>query len=142
MKGLILDYQLSLPAILKRIEDLYRRKEIVSRNPDKSFHRYTYTDFVRRSKKLAVALGELGLEKSDRVATLAWNTYQHLEAYFGVPCSGAVLHTINPRLSADDIAYIINHAEDRVLLVDETMAKLLDAFRDRVDLEHVFVLSG
>src|ERR687893_1741479 len=125
MKGLIQDYQLTLPAILKRAEDLYGIKEIVTRNPDKSFHRYTYTDFVRRSKKLAVALGELGLEKSDRVATLAWNTYQHLEAYFGVPCSGMVLHTINPRLSSDDIAYIINHAEDRVLLVDETMVDLL-----------------
>src|ERR671916_3102207 len=141
MKGLIQDYQLTLPAILKRAEDLYGTKEIVTRRPDKSFHRYTYADFVRRAKKFAVALGELGLEKSDRVATLAWNSYQHLEAYFGVPCSGAVLHTINPRLSADDIAYIINHAEDRVLLVDETMVKLLDGFGDRVDLDRVFVLS-
>src|ERR687894_876224 len=126
MKGLIQDYQLTLPAILKRAEDLYGKKEIVTRNPDKSFHRYTYTDFVRRSKNLAVALGKLGLEKSDRVATLAWNTYQHLEAYFGVPSAGLVLNTINPRLSFDDLSYIINDAEDRVLLVDETMAKLLD----------------
>src|ERR687897_450287 len=110
MRGLIQDYQLTLPAILKRAEDLYGTKEIVTRTPDKSFHRYTYADFVRRSKKLAVALGELGLEKSDRVVTLAWNTYQHLEAYFGVPCSGMVLHTINPRLNPEDIAYIINHA--------------------------------
>src|SRR5918999_4308093 len=142
LKGLTSDYQLTLPAMLRRAEALHGPKEIVTRRPDKSFHRYTYADFVRRAKRLAVALGELGLDKSDRVATLAWNSYQHLEAYFGVPCSGMVLHTINPRLSADDIAYIINHAEDRVLLVDETMAKLLDAFRDRVDLEHVFVLSG
>ncbi len=142
MKGLTSDYQLTLPAMLRRAEALYGPKEIVTRRPDRSFHRYTYADFVRRAKKFAVALGELGLEKSDRVATLAWNSYQHLEAYFGVPCSGAVLHTINPRLSADDIAYIINHAQDRVLLVDETMAKLLDGFRDRIDLEHVFVLSG
>ena len=78
MKGLIHDYQLTLPAILRRAEELYDDKEIVTRNPDKSFHRYTYADFVRRAKKLAVALGQLGLEKSDRVATLAWNTYQHL----------------------------------------------------------------
>jgi len=128
--------------MLRRAEALYGPKEIVTRRPDKSFHRYTYADFVRRAKKLAVALGDLGLQKSDRVATLAWNSYQHLEAYFGVPSAGAVLHTINPRLSPEDLAYIVNHAEDRVLLVDETMVKLLDGFGDRVNLERVFVLSG
>jgi fatty-acyl-CoA synthase len=142
MKGLIQDYQLTLPAILKRAEDLYGTKEIVTRNPDKSFHRYTYADFVRRSKKLAVALGELGLEKSDRVVTLAWNTYQHLEAYFGVPSAGLVLHTLNPRLSSNDMSYIIEHAEDKVLLIDETLIELLDSFEDEVDLEHVFVFSA
>jgi fatty-acyl-CoA synthase len=142
VKGLMSDYQLTLPAILKRAEDLYDKKEIVTRNPDKSFHRYTYADLVRRAKKLAVALGELGLEKSDRVATLAWNTYQHLEAYFGVPSAGLVLHTINPRLSHKDLAYIINHAEDRVLLIDETLVELLDGIKDEVNLEHVFVFSA
>jgi fatty-acyl-CoA synthase len=142
LKGLTSDYQLTLPAMLRRAEALYGPKEIVTRRPDKSFHRYTYADFVRRAKKLAVALSRLGLEKSDRVATLAWNNHQHLEAYFGVPCSGMVLHTINPRLSADDLAYIINHAEDRVLLIDETMVKLLDSFGDRVELDHVFVFSS
>jgi fatty-acyl-CoA synthase len=142
VKGLTSDYQLTLPTMLRRAEVLFGPKEIVTRRPDKSFHHYTYADFVWRAKKFAVALGELGLEKSDRVATLAWNSYQHLEAYFGVPCSGAVLHTINPRLNPDDIAYIIDHAEDRVLLVDETMVKLLDGFGDQVDLDHVFVLSA
>jgi fatty-acyl-CoA synthase len=142
VKGLTSDYQLTLPAMLRRAEALYGPKEIVARRPDRSFHRYTYADFVRRAKKLAGALGELGLEKSDRVATLAWNTHMHLEAYFGAPCSGAVLHTINPRLSADDIAYIAGHAEDRVLLIDETMVMLFDGFEDRVDLERVFVLSA
>jgi len=142
LKGLTSDYQLTLPAMLRRAEALYGPKEIVTRRPDKSFHRYTYADFVRRAKKLAVALGELGLQKSDRVATLAWNNHQHLEAYFGVPCAGLVLHTINPRLSADDLAYIIDHAEDRLLLVDETMVGLLSGFGDRVDLDRVFVLSA
>ena len=142
MRGLTSDYQLTLPAILRRAEELYGPKEIVTRRPDKSFHRYTYADFVGRAKRLAVALGTLGLEKSDRVATLAWNSYQHLEAYFGVPSAGLVLHTINPRLSADDLAYIVDHAGDRVLLVDETMVGLLDGFGDRVDLDHVYVLSA
>ncbi len=142
MKGLIQDYQLTVPAILQRTETLYGPKEIVTRKPDKSFHRYTYTDFVTRAKKLAVALDDLGLEPYDRVATLAWNTHEHLEAYFGVPSSGRVLHTINPRLSPDDIAYIIEHAGDRVLLIDETMVKLLDGFKDDVSLEHVFVFGS
>lgn len=142
MKGLMSDYQLTLPAILKRAETLYGTKEIVTRRPDKSFHRYTYTDFVRRSKQLAVALQNLGIEKGDRVATLAWNSHQHLEAYFGIPCAGAVLHTINPRLSPDEISYIINHAEDRILLIDETMLRLLDAIEGKVDLERVFVISA
>src|ERR687893_2708894 len=142
VKGLTSEYQLTLPAMLHRAESLYGPKEIVTRRPDRSFHRYTYADFVRRAKRLAVALGELGLEKSARVATLAWNSYQHLEAYFGVPSAGVGLHTINPRLSADDLAYIIDHAGHRGLLVNETMVKLLDGFRDRVDLEHVYVLSA
>src|SRR5215210_97511 len=136
------DYQLTLPAILKRAEELYGKKEIVTRNPDESFHRYTYADFVRRAKKLAVALGELGLEKSDRVVTLAWNSYQHLEAYFSVPSAGLVLHTLNPRLSHNDLAYIINHAEDRVLLIDETLVELLDGIGDDVNLERIFVFSA
>jgi fatty-acyl-CoA synthase len=142
VKGLMQDYQLTLPAILKRAEDLYGKKEIVSRTPDKSFHRYTYADFVRRSKKLAVALGKLGLEKSDRVVTLAWNTHQHLEAYFGVPSANLILHTLNPRLSPNDLAYIINHAEDKVLLIDETLVELLDNIEDEADLEHIFVFSA
>ena len=142
MEGLIQDYQLTLPAILRRAEELYGNKEIVSRNPDKSFHRYTYANFVRRTKKLAVALGKLGLEKSDRVVTLAWNTHQHLEAYFGVPSANLVLHTLNPRLSHNDLAYIINHAEDKVLLIDETLVELLDGIKDEVNLEHIFVFSA
>lgn len=93
LEGLIQDYQLTLPAILRRTETLYGRKEIVTRRPDKSFHRYSYAGFVSRSKKLSVALKKLGVEGGDRIGTLAPNTYQHLEAYFGVPSSGGVLHT-------------------------------------------------
>src|SRR3712207_4924435 len=114
LNGLTSDYQLTLPAMLRRAEALYGQKEIVTRRPDKSFHRYTYADFVRRAKKLATALGELGLEKSDRVATLAWNNHQHLEAYFGVPCAGLVLHTINPRLSAGVVLQLDARVDDHV----------------------------
>jgi len=141
VRGLTSDYQLILPAILRRAEALYGYREIVTRRPDKSFHRYTYADFVSRAKRLAVAIKKLGLESGDRVGTLGWNTYQHLEAYFGVPSSGAVLHTLNPRLHEDDLAYIANHAEDRVLLVDEVLVPVLEKFRDKTDVEHVVVVT-
>jgi fatty-acyl-CoA synthase len=139
LEGLIQDYQLTLPAILRRAETLYGYREIVTRRPDKSFHRYTYTDLVSRAKKLAVALKKLGVESGDRVGTLAWNTYQHLEAYFGVPSSGGVLHTVNPRLHEEDLAYIVNHAEDKILIVDKTLMEVLQKFREKANFEHVVV---
>src|ERR671933_962379 len=137
LEGLVQDYQLTLPAILRRAEVLYGHREIVTRRPDKSFHRYTYTDLVSRAKKLAVALKKLGVESGDRVGTLAWNTYQHLEAYFGVPCAGGVLHTLNPRLHEDDLAYIADHAGDRIMMVDEPLVPVLEKFREKADLQHV-----
>ena len=94
-----------------------------------------------RAKKLAVALDRLGLEPGDRVGTLGWNTYQHLEAYFGVPCSGAVLHTLNPRLHEDDLTYIANHAEDRVMLVDEALVPVFEKVRERTNVEHAVVVT-
>ncbi len=141
LEGLIQDFQLTLPYFLRRAEQLYGYREIVTRRPNKSFHRYTYADFVSRSKRLAIALGNLGLESGDRVGTLGWNTYQHLEAYFGVPSSGAVLHTLNPRLHEDDLAYIANHAEDRVMLVDETLVPVFEKFRGRTGVEHAVVVT-
>ena len=141
LEGLVQDFQLTLPYFLRRAEQLYGYREIVTRRPDKSFHRHTYADFVSRSKKLAVALGNLGLEPGDRVGTLGWNTYQHLEAYFGVPSSGLVLHTLNPRLHEDDLAYIAGHAEDRVMLVDETLVPDFEKFRGRTSVEHAVVVT-
>jgi len=141
LEGLAQDYQLTLPAILRRAEQLYGYREIVTRRPDKSFHRHTFADFVSRSKKLAVALKKLGLEDGDRVGTLGWNTYQHLEAYFGAPCSGAVLHTLNPRLHEDDLSFIANHAEDRVMLVDETLVPVFQKFREKTNIEHAVVVT-
>ena len=141
LEGLVQDFQLTLPYFLRRAEQLYGHREIVTRRPDKSFHRYTYADFVSRSKKLAVALGNLGLEPGDRVGTLGWNTYQHLEAYFGVPTSGLVLHTLNPRLHEDDLAYIANHAEDRVMLVDETLMPVFEKIRGLTGVEHAVVVT-
>ena len=137
MNGLIMDYQLNIPAILRRAETLFARKEIVTRLPDKSFHRYTYADLGARARRLASALRGLGLKDGDRVATLCWNHYQHLEVYFGVPAAGNVVHTLNLRLSPADLAYIARHAGDRVLIIDESLMPLCEAFLDQVEFEHV-----
>ena len=141
MKGLMMDYQLTLPAILRRAETLYGAKEIVTRLPDKSYHRYTYADFVRRTKKLAVALQRIGVKPGDRVATFCWNHYQHLEAYFGIAAFGAILHTLNIRLHPDDLIYIIEHADDKVILVDQVLLPLFEKFHLRLNVEHVVVIS-
>jgi fatty-acyl-CoA synthase len=141
MNGLMMDFQLTLPHILRRAEQYNGEKEIVTRLPDKSFHRYTYADACRRARALAVALQDLGLERGDRVATLCWNHYQHHEAYLGIPCGGFVLHTLNLRLHPNDLAYIASHAGDRAVIVDRSLLPLLEQFRDRTQIEHVFVVE-
>jgi fatty-acyl-CoA synthase len=141
MRGLIMDYQLNVPAILRRAEQLWSAKEIVSRLPDKSFHRYTYADFSRRAKQLALALQGLGLEEGDRVATFSWNHHQHLETYIGAPVGGFVTHTLNLRLHPDDLTYIATHGGDKVLIADKVLWPLVEKFRDRVPFEHVVVVS-
>src|SRR5712692_227688 len=137
MNGLNMDYQLTLPAILKRAELLFGHKTIVSRLPDKSIQCYRYSDMAVRAKRLAVALKDLGVRPGDRVATLAWNHHQHLEAYFAIPAIGAVLHTMNLRLGHDHLAYAANDAEDRLLLVDATLLPLFEQLKSRVDFKHV-----
>src|SRR6184192_2272890 len=141
MNGLMMDYQLTLPTLLRRVETFFGTKRVATRLPDRSFHTYTYRDMARRSKQLAVALQSLGLERGDRVATLGWNTYQHLEAYFGIPCGGFVLHTLNLRLHPNDLAYIADHAGDRAVIVDRSLVPLLDQFVAQTEIEHVIVVE-
>ncbi|HXW81113.1 MAG TPA: long-chain fatty acid--CoA ligase [Acidimicrobiales bacterium] len=141
MNGLMMDFQLTVPPLLRRVETYFGDREVVTRLPDRSFHHYTYRDMGRRAKQLAVALQRLGLQRGDRVATLCWNHYQHLEAYFGIPCAGLVLHTINIRLHPNDISYIANHSADRVLIVDRSQLPLYEAVRDTTAFEHVFVVE-
>jgi fatty-acyl-CoA synthase len=141
MNGLMMDYQLSLPPILRRAETFFGDREVVTRLPDKSFHRYTYRDMATRAKQLAVALQKLGLERGDRVATLCWNHYQHLEAYFGIPCGGFVLHTLNLRLHPSDLAYVANHGGDRAVIVDKSLVPLLEQFQGETPIEHVIVVE-
>jgi fatty-acyl-CoA synthase len=105
-----MDYQLTIPAIMRRAATMYATLAIVNCGPDGTIHRYHDGDMLRRARQLAVALQGLGVRAGDRVGTLAWNHHQHLEAYFAVPAIGAVLHTLNLRLHANDLAYIIEHS--------------------------------
>jgi fatty-acyl-CoA synthase len=139
--GLMMDFPLTLPHILKRAETYFGDGEIVTRLPDRSFHRTNHREAMRRAKQLAVALQKLGLERGDRVATLCWNHVQHHEAYFGIPCGGFVLHTLNLRLHPNDLAYIASHAGDRAVIVDRSLVPLLEQFRERTQIEHVFVVE-
>ena len=141
MDGLIMDYELTLNSILRRAETIYGEKEVVSQLPDKSIHRYTYADMAVRARKLSVALSRLGVRPGDRVATFAWNSYRHLEAYFGIPAGGAVLHTLNILLHPDDIAYIINHAGDRVVLIDDVLLSRFEKVLPQIDVDHIIVMS-
>jgi fatty-acyl-CoA synthase len=128
MRGLMMDdYPLTLTAFLERARRLHRR-EIVSRTAT-GIHRYTYREYVPRVDRLAGALARLGVKRGDRVATFAWNSYRHFELYFAVPCMGAVIHTLNVRLFPDQLAYIINHAEDRVVFVDASVLPAFDQIR-------------
>src|SRR4051812_2903086 len=111
MLGLIQDYPLTIQHVLWRVEKLFSRKEIVTKR-ETGIHRYTYGDFAGRVKQLANVLTELGINPGDRVGTLAWNNYRHLELYYAIPCMGAVLHTLNLRLFPEQLAFVINDAAD------------------------------
>jgi len=118
LMGRMMSQPLLISSLIKHADRYYGNIEVVSRRVEGDIHRYTYSDCHKRSKKLANALNKLGVTMGDRVATLAWNGYRHLEAYYAVSGSGAVLHTINPRLHPEQIAYIANHAEDLYLFFD------------------------
>jgi acyl-CoA synthetase (AMP-forming)/AMP-acid ligase II len=128
LMGQMMDQPLLISSIIEHADRHFGANEIVSRRVEGDIHRYTYHDCHTRSRQLANALATLGVTIGDRVATLAWNGYRHLEAYYGVSGSGAVLHTINPRLHPEQIAYIVNHAEDQYLMFDMTFLPLVEAF--------------
>jgi len=135
-----MDFPLTTPRILDRARLYHADVEVVCRRPDRSLVRTTYGEVVQRARALASALRNLGVRPQDRVATLCWNHREHLECYLGVPASGAVLHTLNLRLHPEELAYIMEHARDRVLVVDDVLLPLFEAFRERVRVERIFVV--
>lgn len=137
----MMHYPLTLRNMLYRNRLLFEKKEVYSRTFSKE-NRYTYRDFYARVCRLANVLREMGVKKGDRVGTLAWNNHRHLELYFAVPCSGAVLHTINLRLPREHLIHVINHAEDKVLFVDEDLVPLLEPIAAEINsVKHFVVMS-
>ena len=126
MLGLMQDHPLLISTIFEHAIKNYSKQEIVSNTVEGGIHRYTYFDWGKRTKKLANAFKSLELKESDRVGTLAWNGYRHLEIYYATSSSGLVCHTINPRLHPDQVSYIVNHAQDKILCVDLNILPLVE----------------
>ncbi|WP_082584445.1 3-(methylthio)propionyl-CoA ligase [Noviherbaspirillum sp. Root189] len=124
--GQMMNQPMLISSIIQHADRHFGRKEIVSRRVEGDIHRYTYRDCHKRARQMANALGNLGVAMGDRVATLAWNGYRHLELYYAISGSGAVIHTINPRLHPEQIAYIANHAEDTYVFFDLTFLHLVE----------------
>jgi acyl-CoA synthetase (AMP-forming)/AMP-acid ligase II len=140
MFGQMMDRPLLISSIARHAELQHPRREIVSIVADNPRHRYTYRDAFARARKLANALKRLGIQRGDRIATLAWNDYRHFEIYYGVSGSGFVCHTINPRLFEEQIIYIINHAEDRWLFLDPVFVPLLEKLQSRLPRLEGFIV--
>jgi 3-(methylthio)propionyl---CoA ligase len=142
MFGSMMDRPLLVSSLLEHAERQFGSTEIVSRETSGALHRYTFLEAAKRSRQLACALAQLGVTHGGRVASLAWNNHRHLEAYFGVSGSGAVLHTCNPRLHPEQLAYILNHAEDEVLIFDTTFLPLVESIAAHCPMIRQYVLLG
>ena len=141
MQGLMMDYQLTLQHFYNRAVRIFPRKEIVTQT-DTGLHRYTIGEWGKRTAQLANALHRAGVKEGERIATFGWNTYRHLELYFAIPCIGAVLHTLNIRLFADQLAYIVNNAEDSMIFVDGDLVPILESLADRLTTVKQYVIMG
>ncbi len=139
MKSTMMDVPLSLNHLLDRAGKLFAGNEIVSRLPDKSLRRHNFGEYYRRTRAFASALQHLGLKKGERVATLCWNHHAHLECYFGIPAAGGVMHTLNLRLSPDEIGWIAGNAQDRFLVIDDVLLPLYRQFAHLYKFEKVIV---
>jgi acyl-CoA synthetase (AMP-forming)/AMP-acid ligase II len=140
--GLMMDdFPLSLTTVVERAEKLTPARKVVSRRPDGSIHRTTLGEVAERARHLATALKKLGVQDGDRVATLMWNQPEHLELYFAIPAMGAVLHTLNPRLSVEELSFIVSDAEDHVIVLDESVLDVFEKFRSAHEFKHVVVVS-
>jgi acyl-CoA synthetase (AMP-forming)/AMP-acid ligase II len=140
MLGLMSEQPLLVSMLIRHAARFHGDVEIVSRLVDGAIHRYTYAEAERRSRRLARALTRLGVAPGDRIGTLAWNTHRHFELYYGVSSIGAVCHTINPRLFDDQITYIVNHAQDRLLFIEKSFIPLIERLQPLLPADCRFIL--
>ncbi len=142
MLGLMQDWPLLIHRIIDYAGKQHGAREVVSRSVEGPLHRTTYSQIRERSKKVAQALTAEGIVQGDRIATLAWNTWRHLESWYGITGIGAIYHTVNPRLFPEQIVWIVNHAQDRIVLTDLTFVPLLEAIADKLpSVERYVVLT-
>jgi fatty-acyl-CoA synthase len=135
----MMDFPLTLASVLDRAERVFPDRPIVCRRPDRTLLRTSFREVGRRARALASALRRLGLRQGDRVGTLMWNHHAHLEAYWAIPCAGGVLHTLNLRLHPDDLAYIVGHAQDRIVILDDVLLPLWSKVAPQVAVERLIV---
>lgn len=135
----MMDTPLIMTQIIERAEKYFPKKKVVSRT-DGGIHTFTYAEIAERTRRLTSNLEKFGIQTGDRIGTLAWNHHRHLEAYFAIPCHGAVLHTINMRLSPQHVSYIVNSAEDRLLLIDPDVIPLLEAIKDELTTVEGYII--
>lgn len=135
----MMNVPLTVGSLLERAERFFPKKQVVSRTAS-GIHRFTYKEIGSRTRRLASALEKLGIEKGDRVGTFAWNHHRHLEIYFAAPGMGAVLHTVNIRLAPEHVAYVMNHAEDKVLFIDEDLLPLVERVKDQLKTVEAYVI--
>jgi fatty-acyl-CoA synthase len=142
MRGTMMDFELTVGSLLRHANRFHGKREIASRLRSGAVHHYSYADLHKRCGRLANALADLGVGEGDRVGTIAGNSFRHLEAYFAAPAMGAVVHTINPRLFPEQIEFIVNHAQDKILLIDPEFVDVVSRLRGSLpSVEHILVLA-
>ncbi|MDA9610477.1 long-chain fatty acid--CoA ligase [Pseudomonadota bacterium] len=142
MKGNMMEWGLTIPQAISHAEKYNFDGQLISRELDGSIKKSTYGQSIQRSKKLANALNKLGITLHDTVATIAWNNSRHFETYFGVSGMGAILHTLNPRYSPAQLVYILNHAEDKVLIIDPTFIPLVEGVQDQLNFVETIIIAA
>ena len=142
MKGNMMEWDLTIPQAISHAEKYNFDGQLISRELDGSIKKSTYGESIQRSKKLANALNKLGITLHDTVATIAWNNSRHFETYFGVSGMGAILHTLNPRYSPAQLVYILNHAEDKVLIIDPTFIPLVEGVQDQLNFLETIIIAA
>ncbi|RXG98456.1 long-chain fatty acid--CoA ligase [Bradyrhizobium zhanjiangense] len=142
MQGLMMDMPLLISGLIQYAADYHGEAEIVAREIEGDIHRYTYADAHPRIKRMALALKRLGMRSGDRVGTLAWNTHRHFEMFYAAPGMGYVLHTVNPRLFPEQLVYIINHAEDRLLFIDRATLPIVEAIAPQLTTIEAYVVMS